>query len=131
MERSEMSNSVQSAGDPGANRCSDVATGSSATQVPPWHAVALDAVAREGAREAVAREGARDPAPMARIMVTASGLAALLRMIGRAQERVGDFEAQADVGWLLPFAERMAAEIAAISEDELDRDPLPDMRVQS
>ena len=100
MERSEMSESVQSAGVPGASRCSDVATGASKSA-------------------------------MADIMLMAWELKSLLRLLGPAHENLGDFEKQEFVGWLLPVAARMAAEIAALAEDNLDRPRGAVVEVQS
>lgn len=54
---------------------------------------------------------------------TASQLAALLRLLAGAHQDLGDAEAQAAVGWLLPLAARLADDIAAVAEDELNRQP--------
>ncbi len=61
------------------------------------------------------------PSSMAGIMETASALSHLLRLLSRVHEDLGDAEDQAAVAWLLPVAARMAADIAAVAEDELNR----------
>lgn len=61
--------------------------------------------------------------PLAEIQGTAAALAALLRLLARAHEDLADFNDQAAVAWLLPVAERMAADIAAVAEDAQKRPP--------
>ena len=63
------------------------------------------------------------PSPMAGIMETAAALGALLQLLARAHQDLGDAEDQAAVAWLLPVAARMAADIAAVAEAELNRQP--------
>ena len=63
------------------------------------------------------------PSSMAGIMETASALSHLLRLLSRVHEDLGDAEDQAAVAWLLPVAARMAADIAAVAEAELNRQP--------
>ena len=63
------------------------------------------------------------PSSMAGIMETASALSHLLRLLAKAHEDLGDAEDQAAVAWLLPVAARMAADIAVVAEDDLNRTP--------
>lgn len=51
------------------------------------------------------------------IMSRAIELAALLRMLSAAHEDLNDYLSQADVGWLLPMAARMADEIARAADE--------------
>lgn len=63
------------------------------------------------------------PNSMAEVMETAEALAALLRLLASAHQDLGDAEDQAAVAWLLPVAARMAADIAVVAEDDLNRTP--------
>lgn len=63
------------------------------------------------------------PSPMAGIMETASALSHLLRLLASVHQDLGDAEGQEAVAWLLPVAARMAADITAVAEEELNRTP--------
>lgn len=63
------------------------------------------------------------PSSMAGIMETASALSHLLRLLASVHQDLGDVEDQEAIAWLLPVAARMAADIAAVAEDDLNRTP--------
>jgi hypothetical protein len=63
------------------------------------------------------------PSSMAGIMETASALSHLLRLLASVHQDLGDVEDQEAIAWLLPVAARMAADIAAVAEAELNRQP--------
>ena len=68
---------------------------------------------------------------MEEIMEKSSALSAQLRLLRGAHADLSDLENQDAVTWLLPLAEHLAAEIAAVAENELERFQLTGMGVKS